>query len=106
MARKAAVEEGRTSEAQRLRVGDINPAIRDKIRGLKAGEPSPHMRAGNSVVVLMACSREEPPSGLPSRDDIEETIMRQRLDLLPFTDITWHGKHLCALRLELGSGGR
>ena len=70
------------TEPQRLRVGDINPAIRDKIRGLKAGEPSPHMRAGNSVVVLMACSREEPPSGLPSRDDIEETIMRQRLDLL------------------------
>jgi peptidyl-prolyl cis-trans isomerase SurA len=30
----------------------------------------------------MACSREEPPSGLPSRDDIEESIMRQRLDLL------------------------
>jgi peptidyl-prolyl cis-trans isomerase SurA len=70
------------TEPQRLRVGDINPSIREKVRGLKAGEASPHLRAGNSVVVLMACSREEPPSGLPSRDDIEESIMRQRLDLL------------------------
>ena len=70
------------TEPQRLRVGDINPSIRDKVRGLKAGEPSAHLRAGNSVVVLMACSREEPPSGLPSREDIEESIMRQRIDLL------------------------
>lgn len=70
------------TEPQRLRVGDINPAIRDKVRGLKAGEPSAFLRAGNSVVVLMACSREEPPSGLPSREDVEEMIMRQRLDLL------------------------
>ncbi|MFM8679891.1 MAG: peptidylprolyl isomerase [Alphaproteobacteria bacterium] len=70
------------TEPQRLRVGDINPAIREKVRGLKAGVPSAHLRSGNSVVVLMACSREEPPSGLPSREDVEETIMRQRLDLL------------------------
>lgn len=70
------------TEPQRLRVGDINPAIREKVRALKAGEPSAHLRSGNSVVVLMACSREEPPSGLPSREDVEETIMRQRIDLL------------------------
>lgn len=69
-------------EPQRLRIGDINPAIRDKIRTLKAGEPSEPIRANNAIVMLMACSREEAPSGLPSAEDIEEGLLRQRLDLL------------------------
>jgi peptidyl-prolyl cis-trans isomerase SurA len=69
-------------DPQRLRVGDINPAIRDKVRALKAGEPSEAIRAGNAIVMLMACSREDAPSGLPSVEDIEEGLMRQRVDLL------------------------
>ena len=69
-------------EAQRLRVGDVNPAIRDRVRGLKAGEASEAIRAGNAIVLLMACAREDAPSGLPSAEDIEEGLMRQRVDLL------------------------
>jgi peptidyl-prolyl cis-trans isomerase SurA len=69
-------------EPQRLRVGDINPAIRDRVRNLKAGEPSEIIRAGNAIVILMACAREDAPSGLPSTEDIEEGLMRQRVDLL------------------------
>jgi peptidyl-prolyl cis-trans isomerase SurA len=69
-------------EPQRLRVGDINPAIRDRVRDLKAGEASEIIRAGNAIVILMACAREDAPSGLPSAEDIEEGLMRQRIDLL------------------------
>jgi peptidyl-prolyl cis-trans isomerase SurA len=68
---------------QRLRVGDVNPAIRDRIRALKVGEPSDPIRAGAQVVVLMSCTREEAPSAtLPPRDVIEDGLLRQRLDLL------------------------
>ncbi|MBM3524490.1 MAG: rotamase [Alphaproteobacteria bacterium] len=69
-------------QPQRLRLGDINPQIRDKVRGLKAGEASEPIRAGNAIVLLMACSREDAPSGIPSSDDIQESLLRQRLDLL------------------------
>lgn len=69
-------------QPQRLRLGDINPQIREKVRSLKAGEASEPIRAGNAVVLLMACTREEAPSGLPSNDDIQENLLRQRLDLL------------------------
>ncbi|MBL8697372.1 MAG: peptidylprolyl isomerase [Alphaproteobacteria bacterium] len=69
-------------EPQRLRLGDVNPQIREKIRNLKAGEASEPIRAGNAVVLLMACTREEAPSGLPSTEDIQEGLLRQRLDLL------------------------
>lgn len=69
-------------EAQRLRIGDINPSVRDKVRALKAGEPGEPVRAGNAIVVLMACTREDAPSGLPSVEDIQDNLTRQRLDLL------------------------
>ena len=69
-------------EAQRLRIGDINPSVRDKVRALKSGEAGEPVRTGNAIVVLMACTREDAPSGLPSAEDIQENLTRQRLDLL------------------------
>jgi peptidyl-prolyl cis-trans isomerase SurA len=81
---KAAREAGAAApaEPQRLRIGDVNPSIRDRIRNLKAGQAAEPLRAGNAVVLLMACTREDPPSGLPSSDEVQENLLRQRLDLL------------------------
>lgn len=70
------------AEPQRLRVGDVNPAIRDKVRTLQAGQTSEPIRSGSTLVVLVACAREEAPGGLPSKSDIEEMLLRQRLELL------------------------
>jgi peptidyl-prolyl cis-trans isomerase SurA len=70
------------AEAQRLRVADVNPSIRDTVRQLRAGQSSEPIRSGSTLVVLVACARDEPPSGLPSKSDIEETLLRQRLELL------------------------
>jgi peptidyl-prolyl cis-trans isomerase SurA len=70
------------AEAQRLRVADVNPSIRDKVRQLQAGQTSEPIRSGSTLVVLVACARDDPPSGLPSKSDIEETLLRQRLELL------------------------
>ena len=69
------------ADPQRLRLGDVNPAIREKVRPLQPGQTSDPIRAGATLVLLVVCGREEPPSALPSRDDIEEMLLRQRLDL-------------------------
>lgn len=65
-----------------LRVGDLNPAVRPLISTLKADEAAKPMRGDTGVVVVMVCTRKDPPSNLPSRDDIAENLTRQRLDLI------------------------
>jgi peptidyl-prolyl cis-trans isomerase SurA len=70
------------AEPKRLRLAEVNPAIRDAVRGLRAGQTSEPIRAGETLVVLVVCEREEPPSMMPSRENAEEMLVRQRLQLL------------------------
>lgn len=65
-----------------LRIGDLNPAIRPLVSGLKADEITKPFRGDSGVVLIMVCSRVEPKSNLPSREDISENLTRQRLDLI------------------------
>lgn len=64
-----------------LRVGDLNPAIRPTVSDLKVGEASAPMQTEAGLVMIMVCARKEPPSNLPSREDIAENLTRQRVDL-------------------------
>lgn len=70
------------TDPQKLRLGDVAPRIRELITPLKVGEASAPMRIEQGLLMLMMCVREEAPSTLPSRDDISENLLRQRLDLL------------------------
>jgi peptidyl-prolyl cis-trans isomerase SurA len=65
-----------------LRVGDLNPAVRPLVSSLKANEASKPFRGDPGVLLIMVCSRVEPKSHLPSREDISENLTRQRLDLI------------------------
>jgi peptidyl-prolyl cis-trans isomerase SurA len=65
-----------------LRIGDLNPAIRPVVSGLKADEAAKPIRGDSGVILVMVCARKEPPSNLPSREDIAENLTRQRLDLI------------------------
>ena len=65
-----------------LRVGDLNPAVRPLISTLKADKAAKPMRGDTGVILVMVCTRKDPPSNLPSRDDIAENLTRQRLDLI------------------------
>jgi peptidyl-prolyl cis-trans isomerase SurA len=40
------------------------------------------LRVGRGVLVLMVCEREQPKQKLPSREDIENQLVAQRLSLL------------------------
>jgi peptidyl-prolyl cis-trans isomerase SurA len=70
------------SEPQQLRIGDLAPRIREVVTPLKVGEASAPIRIEPGLLMLMVCVREDAPSNLPSREDIAENLLRQRLDVL------------------------
>ena len=67
---------------QRLKISDLNPAVRPVVGNLKVGELSDPMPAQGGLIALMVCEREQPKVNLPSRDDISDALTRQRLDLV------------------------
>jgi len=72
------------SSEGRLRVDQVAPGMRSVVLGLEAGQTSPPIVQKNGVGVIMMCEKAAAPSAptVPSRDDIAETLMRQRLDTL------------------------
>jgi peptidyl-prolyl cis-trans isomerase SurA len=70
------------SDPQELRIGDLAPRIREIVTPLKVGEASAPMRIDPGLLMVMVCVRQDAPSNMPSRDDISENLLRQRLDVL------------------------
>ncbi len=70
------------TDPQQLRVGDLAPRIRDVVLPLKVGEASPPIEIDRGLLLLMVCQREDAPSNMPTREEITENLLRQRLDLL------------------------
>ncbi len=72
------------SSEGRLRIDQVTPAMRNIVLGLEVGQTSPPIVQKNGVGVIMMCEKAAPPSAptVPSRDEIAETLMRQRLETL------------------------
>jgi peptidyl-prolyl cis-trans isomerase SurA len=72
------------SSEGRLRVDQVSPAMRNIVLGLGVGQASQPIVQKNGVGVIMMCEKAAAPSvpTTPSRDDVAETLMRQRLDTL------------------------
>jgi peptidyl-prolyl cis-trans isomerase SurA len=72
------------SSEGRLRVDQVAPGMRSVVLGLEVGQTSPPIVQKNGVGVIMMCEKAAAPSAptVPSRDEIGETLMRQRLDTL------------------------
>ena len=64
-----------------IRVGDLNEEIRATVGGLEIDDASPPLAIGAGVMVLMVCSRTQPPGGA-DREEIRETLVSQQLDVL------------------------
>lgn len=62
----------------------LPPDIRPQILALKLAEASKPIRLTTApgIAVFMVCSRQEPTSGMPTRDDVADTLARARLDAL------------------------
>ena len=81
--RRVAEELGAPAPTQldRLRIADLSPQLRPLVTDLKVGEASVPTRLNPGILVIMVCTREDKGSNLPSRDDIADGLMRERLDL-------------------------
>jgi peptidyl-prolyl cis-trans isomerase SurA len=82
---KIGKEKGSTqlSSEGHLRLGQIAPALRNIVLGLEVGHASQPIVQRNGVGVIMVCDKTSSnPTALPSRDEVGETLMRQRAENL------------------------
>jgi peptidyl-prolyl cis-trans isomerase SurA len=72
------------SSEGRLRVDQVTPAMRTIVLGLEVGQTSPPIVQKNGVGVIMMCEKAASSSAptVPSREEMAETLMRQRLETL------------------------
>lgn len=64
-----------------LRVGEMAADLRKVVLDLKVGQPSKPLPTEGGVRVLMVCERKDPPSNLPSRQDVFRMLTEQKLEL-------------------------
>ncbi len=65
----------------RLKLSELPPEVRKVVAGLDIGVPSPPLAADDSVRILMVCDRQEPTLNLPSRDEVRQRLVIQRLEV-------------------------
>ncbi len=63
-----------------VRIGDLAAVTRDRIRPLKVNETTELTPSDGGFGMAMVCVRTEPQSNLPTAADIEDNLIRQRLD--------------------------
>jgi len=71
-----------STQIPNIRAGDLPPELRDVVMALKIGEPSKPLPTRGGIGVVMVCQRTDPPSALPTTEQVYDQIMRQRLDQL------------------------
>jgi peptidyl-prolyl cis-trans isomerase SurA len=67
------------AEPTRIRVGDLNDTLRRIIADLDVGQASEPTRSAAGIQVVMVCERGD--SAGPSREEIRDVLVRQRIDL-------------------------
>ncbi len=65
-----------------LRLSQIAPSMRSVVSGLGIGQASQPILQKNGVGVIMVCKKTDPKAVVPTRDDVAESLMRDRLDAL------------------------
>lgn len=65
-----------------VRLGDLPAELARLLATLPEQQPSPVITGPNDVRVLIVCERQEPPTTLPSREEIANALGQERLDML------------------------
>lgn len=80
---KAAKELGSAASGDvgMMRVGEMAAGLRKVVLGLKPGEASRPLPTEGGLQILMVCERTDPPSNLPSRQDVQRMLTEQKLEL-------------------------
>jgi peptidyl-prolyl cis-trans isomerase SurA len=69
-------------EIPEIKAGELPSQIRDAVLKLGVAEVSKPLALQGAVVVVMVCQRKDPPGGLPTREEVSESLARERLDTL------------------------
>jgi peptidyl-prolyl cis-trans isomerase SurA len=70
------IDLGQTSEA------DLSPTIRDRITNVQSGSASSVDVAGDLASTIVVCSRATGGGGVPTRDEIENRLRNQEINML------------------------
>jgi peptidyl-prolyl cis-trans isomerase SurA len=65
-----------------LRLDQIAPSMRSTVLSLGIGQASPPIIQKNGIGVIMICSKTQPKTGVPSREEVGESLMRERVDIM------------------------
>ncbi len=68
------------SSEGKLRAGSISPEMRSLVNRLSIGQASEPIVQKNGVGVIMVCAKSNSGGGGVTRDDVTESLLRQRLD--------------------------
>lgn len=59
-----------------------SPQLRQLLESMKPGQPSKPVISSDGVAVLMVCSREERTASAPSKQEISERLLSERIELV------------------------
>lgn len=71
-----------SGDAGTVTIADLPPELGRIVADLPIGQPTPPLRNEQGVLILMVCDRVMPPSSLPDRTAIANSIGMERLDML------------------------
>ncbi|MEQ8603401.1 MAG: peptidylprolyl isomerase [Marivibrio sp.] len=69
------------ARADGVRLGDLPEAVREAVAPLQTGQTSRAIDRGGPMVMISICAREEATANLPSRDEVANRLLSERLDL-------------------------
>lgn len=70
------------TDLEDLRIGDLPDVLRPIAIDQALDTPSDPIRVETGIGVFMVCERDLPETGLPTRQEISQSLMRERLDIL------------------------
>ncbi len=71
-----------SGEMHDVKIGTLDPRFQELLNSLQMGQPSKPLNVGTGAAVIMLCDRKEPPSEIPTREQLVDTLTKQRLDTL------------------------
>jgi peptidyl-prolyl cis-trans isomerase SurA len=80
MAREVAPQTSR--EIPEIKAGELPASVRQTVLKLAVAEASKPMPVPGGIGVIMVCQRKDPVGGLPTREELSDSLARERLDAL------------------------
>lgn len=72
---------GRPADPGEVRLETVSPAFRQVLSGLPVGHVSQPLVAEDGILVVIVCSRDEKNLGLPSKQELSDRILNDRVEL-------------------------